>query len=208
MRGAIFGSSDEGGLAHIKKYMPFDFVVCADGGMQYAHALGLSPDLLVGDFDSGGAPEDGVPVLSLPVAKDVTDLEAALDAAIERGVRELFLFGCSGGRLDHFLANVFLLERAEKRGAPAVLVNAQNELRYLRNGELAFLKGGDFTYLSLVPIDERITGVDITGVRFPLDNATLDRSGTLGISNQITDDIATVRVRSGAAIVILSRDSA
>ena len=96
----IFGSAPCGDPAGLRPYLERGAwtVFCADGGVRNARAAGLQPDFLIGDWDSGGAPEEGIPCISLPVEKDKTDLQAAAEQAMSMGCRELLLCGCTGGR--------------------------------------------------------------------------------------------------------------
>ena len=110
----------------------------------HARALGLRVDLVVGDLDSVDAADleaavaDGTEVERHPTAKDATDLELALDAAVARGATRVLVVGAHGGRLDHFLANVLLLAsprfaavRVEARlaGAQVIVVRDRAELQ-------------------------------------------------------------------------------
>lgn len=90
------------------------FVVAADGGLDHVRALGLVPDVVVGDFDSvrggleaGGA--SGARTITLPPLKDDPDMLSALKVGWAAGCRIFHIYGGLGGRLDHTLANVNLL---------------------------------------------------------------------------------------------------
>ena len=84
-------------------------VLCADGGIRCAALAGFAPDFYIGDGDSGGSAQ-GLPAILLPAEKDLTDLQAACEAAIDQGASNLILTACTGGRQDHHLANLQLLE--------------------------------------------------------------------------------------------------
>ena len=96
-------------------------VFCADGGYANAKGAGLEPDFLIGDWDSGEKPALDVPCVTLPAEKDMTDLQAAMDEALSRGVTELLLCGCTGGRLDHTVSNLLLLEWLAERGGSGMI---------------------------------------------------------------------------------------
>lgn len=134
---------------------------------------GLRPDYLIGDWDSGGAPEGDVPCITLPVEKDMTDLQAAVDQALELDYRELLLCGCTGGRLDHTASNLVLLEWIADHGGRALLVDADNEVRLLDSGVLRLTNRPCYHYLSLVPLDRRVTGRHPAGTQI-----SADRRGT------------------------------
>ena len=88
-----------------------DWIIAADGGGRLAAALGVKPAGLVADFDSSAPPDTGgdTEIVRLPMEKDWTDTQAAAMLALDRGYRDFLLLGCTGGRLDHTLANIAVL---------------------------------------------------------------------------------------------------
>ncbi|MCC8181482.1 MAG: thiamine diphosphokinase, partial [Clostridiales bacterium] len=167
-----------------ERILPDDFIICADGGRGLAERLGLQPDWYVGDNDSGGRP-DGLPATLLPSEKDVSDMEMAVDQALQLGYQELLLLGCTGGREDHHLANLGLLEQIHRRGGCGILLDAANEVRFLGPGSYQIENRPVYHYLGLIPLDAAVTGVTLTGVRYPLDHFTLQRGSTRAVSNEI-----------------------
>ncbi|MCL5046484.1 MAG: thiamine diphosphokinase [Actinobacteria bacterium] len=106
-----------------------DWIICADGGAGHALKMGLSPDVLIGDFDSldGDIVEEisraGAEVLRVPTEKDQTDTQLALDLALSRGAREILVLGAIGDRLDHTMANILLLPKLAVHGANVTMVD-------------------------------------------------------------------------------------
>lgn len=188
-----------------------DFIAVADGGLRHAQALGLTPDLAVGDFDSAGlAARDallaaGVPVITAPCEKDQTDTHLALDELLTRGAEEIWLLGASGGRLDHTLANLLLLPGVPP-GVRVVLADEHGELHLLRDGQVIQFAGRPGWFLSLLPLSPVCTGVKVSGVKWPLAGASLTWGSSLGVSNQITAADAEVSVEQGTLLAILARD--
>jgi thiamine pyrophosphokinase len=186
-----------------------DLVICADGGIRHAEALGLTPHLLLGDFDSAGearvaeAAARGIVVERVPVEKDQTDTHLALDAAVKRGAREILLVGGTGDRLDHTLANLLLLPGSS---AEVTVVDAKNVIRLLRPGGRLTLTGTPGDYISLLPLTPEAKGVVFEGVKWPLDGATLRWGQSLGVSNQLAEPEAFVAVREGYLLVIQAWD--
>ncbi|HYG59504.1 MAG TPA: thiamine diphosphokinase [Symbiobacteriaceae bacterium] len=188
-----------------------DLVICADGGVSHAQALGLTPTLILGDFDSAGAElieaeaARGVPVERVPVEKDETDTHLAVAAALERGARELMLVGATGDRLDHTFANLLLLP-----GIPAnvdvSIVDTKNIIRLLRPGGRITVPAATGSYLSLLPLSPEAKGVVAEGVKWPLDGATLRWGASLGVSNQVVEEEAFIAVREGYLVVIQAWD--
>ncbi len=183
-------------------------IIAADGGYQTAQRAGLTVEFWVGDADSAGDVPDapGLFCERLPCEKDFGDVHTAVERALARGMREIVLVGCSGGRLDHFLADVALLERIERAGAHGELRDAQNRLFFLAPGRHIVPRDAAFSYLSLLALDETLTGVTLSGVKYPLAGATLRREMPIGISNEWTADEAEIVISSGRALCVLSRD--
>ncbi|MCD8383220.1 MAG: thiamine diphosphokinase [Clostridiales bacterium] len=184
---------------------PDDFIICADGGRGLAERLGLRPDWYVGDNDSGGRPE-GLPATLLPSEKDVSDMEMAVDQALKLGYRELLLLGCTGGRSDHHLANLGLLEQIDQRGGCGTLLDGVNEVRFLGPGSYQIENRPAYHYLGLIPLDMTVTGVTLTGVRYPLESFTLHRGSTRSVSNEILPGTtAVLTIRAGHIYLIRSQ---
>lgn len=180
-------------------------VFCADGGYANAKAAGLEPDFLIGDWDSGEKPALDVPCVTLPVEKDMTDLQAAMDEALSMGVTELLLCGCTGGRLDHTVSNLLLLEWLAERGGQGMVVDEDNEVRLLTSGVCRLEDRPHYHYLSLVPLDHKISGVTLKGTKYPLERAELSRGDTLSISNEPKNPVLEITIGSGRALLIRSQ---
>ena len=205
-RALILGSAPCGGWAFLRAYLGAPRAVfCADGGVNAARAAGLAPDFLIGDWDSGGAPVSGVPCVSLPAEKDMTDLQAAADWAIRMGAGELLLCGCTGGRLDHTASNLLLLEWIAARGARGLIVDEDNEVRLLDGETLRLPNLPPYRYLSLVPLDRGVTGVTLKNVKYPLENAALTRGDTFSVSNEPAGEEMEISIGAGRVLLIRSQ---
>ena len=203
----LFGSApcdDWSFLAPLRTAYPA--VICADGGVEAARCAGFSPTAYVGDGDSGGAPPQGVPQVLLPRVKDVTDLEQALHYALEQGYRHIVMTGCTGGRQDHHLANLMLLEWATRQGAEIRILDPKHEIRCLIGPVSLEVDGSGYRYFGLIPLDRQVTGVTLEHARYPLQDATLRRGSTLSVSNEPLDGPVRVCVGHGALLFILSRE--
>ncbi|MDD4377307.1 MAG: thiamine diphosphokinase [Eubacteriales bacterium] len=187
-----------------KKY--FDYIICADGGYIIAEQLGFKPNLIIGDFDSSNPPRiaDAF-VVTLSKEKDITDTEAAVKKACEMGFTDITILGGTGGRLDHTLGNIGLLDKYNSPGRSISLLSYQNYVFLIENTTISIRKN-DFKYLSVISHSNISTGVFIRGVKYPLSHADLTNSTTLGISNEITDEKAIIKVTNGKLLVILSKD--
>lgn len=180
-------------------------VFCADGGYANACSAGLTPDFLIGDWDSGTRPAVEVPCVTLPVEKDVTDLQAAMDEALSMGISQLLLCGCTGGRLDHTASNLLLLEWLADRGGSGMIVDGDNEARLMLPGYHQIQDRPHYHYLSLVPLDRRVSGVTLRGMKYPLEQATLTRGDTLSISNEPRQPVVEITIAEGRALLIRSQ---
>lgn len=186
-----------------------DLIIAADSGLNHAKPLGLTPTVVVGDYDSlGHAPEvdASVEVVTVPTEKDVTDTQLAVELALTRGAGELHIIGGLGGRLDHTLSNLAILEDLADKKVRAVIEDGQNRVRLLRHDSTILPRSG-YTYVSLLALDPLCKGVDIEGVKYPLKNAKLERKFQYAVSNEITGNCAFVSVRKGNLLVVESRDS-
>ncbi|MGQ0430884.1 MAG: thiamine diphosphokinase, partial [Microthrixaceae bacterium] len=181
-------------------------VIAADSGIDQALALGLHVDVAVGDFDSV-SPDAlrrvraaGAEVERHPEAKDETDLELALDAAIERGARRVHVLGGHGGRLDHFLANALLLASPRYAGVEIVAWMGAALVTVVRDAAALMGRPGDL--VTLLAVHGPATGVTTEGLRYPLDGDVLLPGSTRGVSNQLLDTTARVSLSDGVLIVV------
>lgn len=207
-------------------------IYCADGGLHNAETLKLRPDLLIGDFDSikqkcshnskaehskkTKAQENhetsilesrAENVIRLPSEKDETDLFSCVLQGLKSGVEEFILIYCTGGRLDHFMGAIAILEYINMQGAEAMILDSQNQITFIKEGEVSFMKDRKYRYLSLIPLEQKLLGVNMTGVKYPLKDATILREKGLSISNEICGGNATISIREGSALIIKSIDS-
>jgi thiamine pyrophosphokinase len=184
-----------------------DLVLCADGGVQHALALGLTPSAIIGDLDSAdralvaALAAQGVPVQQVPVEKDQTDTHLVLAEAIRRGATDIWLVGATGSRLDHTLGNLLLLP-----GVPphvrVTVVDGSHVIRLLRPGGRLTVTGTPGDLLSLLPLSPEVRGVVVEGVKWPLVGATLRWGESLGISNVLVEPEAFVAIREGYLLVV------
>lgn len=183
-------------------------IIAADAGYRNAARMGIQPKILLGDFDSLGEPNvpDGTELIRVPCEKDDTDTQLAVRVALERGATDVTVIGGLGGRLDHTLSNLAILEDLNKQRIPAVMTDGKNRVRFLRNDSALIACSGEFRYLSLLAADPVIKGVTLIGCRYPLKNATLSRVRQYAISNEIVGNCAFVAVRRGGMWIIESSD--
>lgn len=204
------GTFDMDAIDHSGK----DFVIAVDGGLVYLDRLGIMPDLVLGDFDS--LPEEfagcltdleqnkKIPVKRFPSVKDDTDTMAACRIGIERGYRRFVIYGATGGRVDHTMANIQTLSWLKKHGASGTLIDRSGYMKVAENETICFEEGLRATF-SLFALEKEVTGITIRGMKYPLENASVTCDYPIGVSNEITPDKrAQVEIGDGLALVIVT----
>ncbi len=180
-------------------------IICADSGLHIAEKIGVTPDLIVGDFDSyiGSLPENIEIYRSVP-EKDDTDTLMAVRIAIDRGYDEIRLYGGLGARFDHSFANIQTLVFAYENGCKMTIYDADNILMLRGVGEYEFPCKPDW-YFSLFALTEKADIGELKGVKYPLENYVMSISYPIGVSNEITADKAYLSIKSGLVLVIESK---
>ncbi len=181
-------------------------IVCADGGDRHLEAVGVMPDVVVGDMDSirdetlRHYEESGCRAMRYPRRKDETDTELALKEAFALDPAEVWIWGAMGRRLDHTLANLSLLACGLKRGIAVKLVDSWCEVFMVERK--AVLDGRRGQTVSLFPVLQKAAGVTLRGFDYPLTNAEMDPGRPCGISNRLAADRGTIEIESGLLLVI------
>ena len=205
MRIIIFANGDLPNLEKARTLLrPDDFIICADGGTRHALALGLTPNVIVGDMDSLPAnfqtsTFNGEIVL-YPKDKNETDLELAIDHAVSLNPDQILILAALGGRMDQTLANIALLADPRLSTFDIRLSDSVEEIFFCRDQAKVEGRSGDI--VSLIPWQGEVTGVFTENLRWHLHHETLYPDKTRGISNEMTADIATIQIRSGLLLII------
>lgn len=183
-----------------------DLVIAADGGYVFAKQCKITVDLVLGDFDSLPAlpPEDTETVV-LPPEKDDTDMVAALREGWLRGFRTFHIYGGTGGRLDHTLANIQCIAALACHGGRGYLYDRDVIITAICNDSIAFPASSKGT-ISVFCHSETATGVFETGLKFPLANATLSNTYPLGISNEFTGVPSSISVQNGTLVILYPKN--
>ena len=181
-------------------------VVAADSGLSHARDLGLAPGLVVGDMDSvdpvelDAARAAGTRIVRHPEAKDATDLELAVDAALAEDPSRLVVVTGEGDRFGHALAVAMSLASARYASTPIEAWVGSAHLWVVRSETTLAGRPGEL--VSLLPLLGRAVGVTTTGLLYPLDDDDLEGGTTRGVSNEWVAPRATVRVRSGVLVAV------
>ena len=182
--------------------VPGDYVIAADRGFDSLMAYGVNPDLAVGDFDSLGHRPSHHNVIQLPQEKDDTDMVFALRKGLELGYRRFVLLGGVGGRLEHTLANLQLLDWLALRGAQGFLAGEKTAATCIRDGRRILFPAEMEGYLSVLCSSGRAEGVTLRGLKYPLDRAALTGDFPLGVSNEFLGQPAQVTVEKGSLLLL------
>jgi thiamine pyrophosphokinase len=181
-------------------------IICCDGGARHLQYLGIKPDVIIGDMDSidpaslASYSTSGIKIIKYPADKDFTDTELALDYALRLKPEKIFIWGALGGRIDHTLANVFLLNKGQEKGIRTYLIDEYGEA-FMLDKETAFINETGNT-VSLLALSPKVTGITLFGFLYPLKEGTLIMGESRGISNIINEDRAGISVKNGKLLVI------
>ena len=191
-------------------------VIGVDRGVEFLYYHQIMPDYIVGDFDSTKEEirdyyknETNVPVREYNPVKDASDTEIAIRLAMTLGSREMLILGATGGRVDHLWANVQSLMIPFKAGIDAKILDSQNMITIIGDGETYIRRDEAFgTYFSFFFFGEDVFGFNISGAKYPLKNHTLTPYNSLCVSNQIAEDSdeAVISFMSGKVILMETRD--
>ncbi len=193
----------------------FDLVIAVDGGLETVKFLGVIPDVVVGDFDTVD-PQVFQEYHRLShirweihkPEKNETDTELAVHTAIQLGADYLTILGATGGRLDHMLANIHLLDDCHRQQVRAEILDAQNKVFIVEKG-YRFERDKCFgKYISFVPLTEQVRGITLTGFKYPLreKDISIGKEAGLCISNELSRETGEIAIESGRVICIESRD--
>lgn len=180
---------------------PGDYVIAADRGYDSLMAYGVNPDLVVGDFDSLGEVPNHPNVIQLPAEKDDTDMVFALRQGLDLGYRRFVMLGGVGGRLEHTLGNLQLLDWLASQGAQGFLAGEKTVATAVRSGTLTF-PAAMSGYLSVLCNSGTARGVTLRGLKYPLERYTMTGSFPLGVSNQFLGQPASVSVEDGCLLLL------
>jgi thiamine pyrophosphokinase len=184
-------------------------VIAADGGAYHCRQLGITPDVVIGDFDSLDEAElvavekDGAQLIRYPARKDYTDLELALRYAIERGAQEILVLGALGRRWDQSLANLLLPAADSLASAKITLLDWPQEIRLVRPESIMEIHGHPGDTVSLIPLGNKPLGITTQGLEYPLNNESLEFGGTRGISNVLLGETASVTLKEGLLLCVV-----
>lgn len=190
-----------------------DIIIAVDKGLDALNKLNIVPNHIVGDLDSVNHSliecyknNPKINIHQYQPEKDYTDTDIALKLAISLRSSHITIIGALGKRMDHALANIHILTLALDANIPCKLLDNNNRI-YLINNSHTIEKSNTYgKYISLIPLTSSVEGLTLTGFKYPLNKYLLTIGNSLGISNEIIDNTATICLKKGILIVIESRD--
>ncbi|OQY06583.1 MAG: thiamine diphosphokinase [Fusobacteriia bacterium 4572_132] len=191
-----------------KKYIKKeDDIFCADGGSNYAYELKLKPKLILGDLDSiredvlNYYKKEKIKFKKYPPEKDKTDTELIIEEVkkLEK-YNKIIILGGLGGRVDHTLVNIQLLERYKI----IKFVNSKEEIEFLENEE-KILKDKKNKIISLIPISKKVEVKKLEGFKYDGENLIFERGNSLGISNVVEKNEAKIKIKKGKILLIINQ---
>lgn len=208
---ALIASGNFNNLKKFKKILlTMDYIICADGGANNLKKIDLKPNLIVGDLDSidknnlNFFREQNIEFLKFPSAKDSTDSELCVDIAIDKKPNEIYMFGFTGSRLDHTLANINLLKKINDNNIIGFIIDDNNKIT-IANKDIKLEYEDYYKYISFISLKES-SNITLKGLKYPLKEYILKQDSTICISNEFDDKNAQIKINDGLVLIIKSRD--
>lgn len=191
----------------------YDRILAADSGMNALYAAAVTPDIIIGDFDSADEKilrffqqNKAIDFCTLNPEKDDTDTEFAIRESIRRGADSITIIGGTGTRLDHVLGNISLLGIGLEEQVSMELLDEHNRIRMIQDTLILEKETQYGKYVSLIPYGGDVQGITLRGFKYPLSDYTMGGFNSLGISNEIVDEKAVIELTRGSLLVIESHD--
>jgi len=191
-------------IATKKKLEGVAHIVACDGGLRHTEAMGIWPDVIIGDLDSApsnylsACKQRNIPIHTYPTEKDDTDLALAMAYALAKPASSIIILGALGGRIDHLVANFHVLVMAKTIHAE---IWDENTSVLLIHDRLCLPKE-NYQTLSLIPLSTEVTGITTRGLVYPLNDETLRLGVVRGVSNCFNEDEANIVIKSGVLLAI------
>ena len=207
------GTIDDKFVLQMLNEIQAEYVIAVDRGLEFSYRNQLMPTHIVGDFDSVEAElveyyerQTQVPIRKFRPEKDASDTEIALHLAIELGAEKVWIFGGTGSRLDHVMANIQILKIAQDHGVKAYLQDSNNRIS-LAKKEVKLCKEDSFgDYFSVFPFGGIVEDISIKGAKYPLSHYKLYPNSSMCVSNELQEDEVKITFPTGTIILMETRD--
>ena len=178
-----------------------DLVIAADAGFQVLEQNGINMDLVIGDFDSLPYVPEHAKVRVLNREKDDTDMRSAVLEGMNAGYETFHIYGGTGGRIEHTIANMQLLAELSSGGKRGFLFGRDYIITALTNGTFVFPEHAS-GYVSVFAHSDRAEGVWLKGLKYELQDAVLSNSYPLGVSNEFIGKASSISVKTGTLLIV------
>jgi len=199
-------------LSYIKK-KEYSIVIGVDKGLEFLYDNDITPGYVIGDFDSVRPgivdyykSKQEIVIKAYNPVKDAADTQMAIELAIECGSTRIDILGAIGTRMDHVLGNIACLMIPLEDQIPCYIINEFNKICLINRSTQIFKKRQFGTFVSLISYTQKVIGLTLEGFKYPLKNYTLQGNNSLGISNEIVEDIGTITFEKGIIVMIQSKD--
>ena len=180
-----------------------DYIIAANGGYAALKTRGITPDLVVGDFDSLEKEPSHPNIVRCPAEKDDTDMMLAVKQGLERGYTNFLINGGLGGRLDQTVANIQILTYIVNRNARGILTGNDVNVAAIKNSDMQISPGEKQNgTVSIFSAGDKAEGVTLKGLKYRLEDAVITNDYPIGVSNEFTDETAVISVTSGILIIM------
>lgn len=178
----------------------YDIVICADSGYNHAKKLDIKPDIIIGDMDSVNSNDFSCEFIKLNTEKDETDLRECVLYAFEKGFKAIDIICATGGRLDHFLSNLSILEFSHKMNINTRIIDENNVITILGSKK----KFENISqYVSIIPITEFVV-CSGKNLKYKMENLTVKRDNLITISNESVEKTFEIDIKEGLSYIIQS----
>lgn len=185
-----------------------------DRGVFYLLKAGVKPAAAFGDFDSVSEAEMAeieevvTDLKKFKPEKDETDMELALNWALEQEPESIKIFGATGGRLDHLMANIQLLVKPLQNYSAIhiEMIDEKNTLYVKKAGTYTVSKIDEYKYISFLPVTPAVSGMTLENFKYPLNDCHIPMGSTLCISNELIRGHGTFSFSEGILLVVRSKD--
>lgn len=190
----------------------FGTIIASDKGLEALDRLEIKPDYIIGDFDSIDKivlnkylDDKTIKIVKLNPKKDYTDTNMAIKLAIEILSTNIIIVGAIGSRMDHTVANIHVLKEAVDNNIECEILDDNNKIKLINKKTILDLDR-NYKYISLIPLTSKVEGITLKGFKYSLLEENLEIGKSLGVSNELIENKATIDLKSGILILIQSKD--
>lgn len=197
-------------LEYLNKNNP-DYIIGVDGGLNTLSKLNVQPDLVIGDFDSADKDvayeyKNTPGAIILNPQKDYTDTHMACMEAIKLKPLYVDIIGGTGSRIDHLSGNLGLLKLLLVEGIKGQILDTNNRITMIDKHFKICKKDLFGKYVSCIPFSDKVSGISISGFEYDLEDATMIKEYTIGISNELREEEGHIRVKEGYLLIMETKD--